>query len=308
MTKVFIEKKNFDSQLIKLIAASQKSVNFYSISCCFGFYSEGLETYGNVLSAIRNALGRKVDVKILAKVDYDNPIDVYAARRFAEVEIGFSGRMRHDGVVFRELNTDAEQLQFLIVDGERILLTSFQKEVLDENLGLVLNKVESGALFQANDDPVEFDKYLSAFMKTWTKSPPLQIEVKPVSRTMVRSFLYRWTAMPGTKNEHELSQLLTGYLEKLFNPLNVTVAPSEIASRIEITVRNRRRHERYGIEIKLNPDDEYANEIVGKLVGSQEKYDGGFELLVVHPKYAPEKGNHLRDQLSKIDIGLIELK
>lgn len=309
MTKISIEKKYVYPEIIRLIAASQKSVYFYSISCCFGFYSEGLETYKKVLLAIQNALGRKIDVKILAKVDYDNLIDVYAARRFAEVEIGFTQRIHQDGVIFRELGIDAEKRQFLIVDRQRILLTNFQeKDVPDETLDLVLNPVDDGTVYEARDDSVEFNKFLADFLEIWENSPPLQVDAKPVSRNMVRSRLRRWTAIPDMKNELELGQLLTGYLGANFSRLNVTVGKSVNANRIEILVRNRRRHERYGIELKLNPDDEYVTQILKKLTDSQEEYDGGFELLVVHPKYTPEKRKLLREQLSKIDIGLIELK
>ena len=58
MAKLSIDKTDFYSQSIRMIEESQRSVRFYSISCCFGFYSEGLETYGNVLLAIRHALSR----------------------------------------------------------------------------------------------------------------------------------------------------------------------------------------------------------------------------------------------------------
>jgi hypothetical protein len=308
MTKMIIDKGNFYSQSIKLIEESKKSVRFYSISCCFGFYSEGLETYGKVLLAIRHALGRVVDINVLTKVDHDNPIDVYAARRFAEIEIALSGDAQQDGRIFRELNSDAEQIQFIIVDDRSILLTSFQKENIDENLHLVLNKVEGGVLFESSDDPMQFRRYSSLFADAWSKSPPLQVDVRPVSRTMLRSFLLRWTAMPDTRNEQELVQLLMGYLQDLFSPRNVTIRPAATGNRIEILVRNRRRYERYGIEIKIKPDGAYADEIVKRLADSQEEYDGGFELLVVRPGYTSDKRTSLREQLGKIDVGLIELQ
>ncbi len=308
MTKVFIEKKNIYAEIIQLIEQSQRSVRFYSISCCFGFYSEGLVTYEKVLLAIKNALLRKVDVKILAKVDYNNLIDVYAARCFAVIEMKETGLIHQDGLIFRELGIGAEKRQFLVADQQRILRTSFQEDVPNETLDLVLNPVEGGTLYGVSDDPNEFNKDLADFKKIWENSPPLQVEAKPVSRNIVRLFLRRWTAIPETKNEYELGQLLTGYLHGMFSRPYITVKMSESADRIEILVRNQRRHERYGVEFKLKPDNEYADEIVGKLADSQEQYDGGFELVIVHPKYTPEKGRQLRERLSKIDIGLIELK
>jgi hypothetical protein len=86
MVKQSIEKENFYLELIRMMELAQKSIKFYSVSCCFGFYSRGLANFQDVLRSIKNALSRQgaryLEVKILVKIDRDNPMDMYAAERW----------------------------------------------------------------------------------------------------------------------------------------------------------------------------------------------------------------------------------
>jgi hypothetical protein len=314
MTKIHLEKENFYSEVIKLIELSRKSVHFYSISCCFGFYSQGLSTFDSVLVAIRHALGRRVgnqwiDVRILVKVDYDNPIDVYAAERFVQLEkrFGCPPGMPIERAVFRELQQEAETLQFLVVDDKYLITTSFQDEIFDENLGLVLNQIQNGVRFDKDDDPVEFQKYVTEFSDTWKRSRQLDIETKPVSRRMMKFFLQKWRGMPEAKTERELHLLLTGYLQGIFDPSIVDLETTVGPTRIDLLVGSRPQYKRYGIEVKLKPDDGYVDAIVGQLRKYREEYEGGLELLVIQPRYTAQKRRYLIDQLNEIEVGLIEL-
>jgi hypothetical protein len=307
MAKLSVDKDRFYSELISLIERSNESVFFYSISCCFGFYTEGLETYANVLHAIRNALHRNVDVRVLAKVDYGNPIDVYAARHFVRVEETLQGPPRQRGSIFRELKGEAERIQYLIADRRSLLLATKQDDTIDPYLDIVINKGAGGNLFEASDNPAEFRTYNpEAFLAKWAESTPLRVNPRPVTQTLLRSYLLRWTAMPHVRDEREVGQLLLGYFRELFTPTLVTAVQLQDADRIDLLINNRRRQERYGIEIKLRADEQYANEIVKKLQGLQQEYDGGFELLVLYPQYSAQTGERLKALLNERDIGLIE--
>ena len=314
MTKIHIEKENLYSEIIKLIELSRKSVHFYSISCCFGFYSQGLSTFDNVLVAIRHALRRKVgnqwiDVRVLVKVDYDNPIDVYAAERFVQLEkrFGCPPGLPVERSVFRELEQNAPTLQFLVVDDKYLIVTAFQDEILDENLGLVLNRIQNGVWFEKDDDPGQFQRYLTEFADTWKGSRQLDIDTKPVSRRMMKFYLQKWRGMHEAKNERELNLLLTGYLQGIFDPSMVDTEPTVGDTRIDLLVGIRPQYKRYGIELKLQPDDKYVDGIVGQLRKYREEYEGGMELLVIQPRYTPQKRRYLIGQLNEIEVGLIEL-
>lgn len=169
MTIATVKKEEFYPQLITMMNEARRSVHFYSISCCFGFYSYGLKNFKNIYSAIEDRLkkrfdGRYLDVRVIVKIDPDNPMDIYASGRLASLEGRFSNTADSESTreVFRELvggPGEVEMIQFAIVDGERILVSGKQEEEYNEDLDLVLNISQAGSIFDADDDEKSLDRY-----------------------------------------------------------------------------------------------------------------------------------------------------
>src|SRR6266576_1130483 len=112
MSKATIEKQEFYPTLIGLMQEAKRSIHFYTISGCFGFYSRGLSTFENVVLTIRDGLSRitsrrYLDVRVLVKIDHENPIDVYAANCLAQLESRFvhTGDREDGRNIFRRLSS-----------------------------------------------------------------------------------------------------------------------------------------------------------------------------------------------------------
>lgn len=317
MSKQPIEKQDFYPELISMMDQAQNAIHFYSISCCFGFYSKGLANFEKVFLAIRDRLskihaGRYLDVRILIKIDHENPIDTYAAERLAQLESRYAhtGDENYDRNVFRELSSEVpsfEAVQFLIVDGNNILISETQEEIYNEELDLVLNKSQRGKMFEKSDYSDEFGRYERLFEKTWNESAPLDIEVRYVSSRKLRYFLERYKGVHRAKNERDLHLLLTGYLQGLFDPSIVDFEATVGATRIDLLVGRRPHHLRHGIEVKFQADNNAINGIVGQIRDYRKEYEH-LILIVGQPKYTPQKRLDLVNELKEIDVGLIEIK
>lgn len=312
-----IEKQEFYPELTSMMDQAQNAIHFYSISCCFGFYSKGLANFEKVFLAIRDRLskihaGRYLDVRILIKIDHENPMDVYAAERLAQLESRYAhtGDEDYDRNVFRELSSEApsyEAVQFLIVDGNNILISETQEEIYNEDLDLVLNKSQRGKKFEKSDYSDEFGRYQELFEKTWNESAPLDIEVRYVSSRKLRYFLERYKGVHRAKNERDLHLLLTGYLQGLFDPSIVDFEAAVGATRIDLLVGRRPHSLRHAIEVKFQADNNAIHGIVGQIRDYRKEYEN-LILIVGQPKYTPQKRSDLVNELKEIDVGLIEIK
>ena len=300
-----------------MMEQARQSINFYSISCCFGFYSHGLANFEKVLLAIRDGLrrivaGRYLDVRVLIKIDHENPVDVYAAERLAQLESRYlhTGEVDRDRNVFRELGRDVkrfEPLQYLIIDDHEILLSAIQEETYNEDLDLVLNKSQRGVHFEKDDDSQGFQKHAKLFEDIWNKCSSLDVEVRHVSRRKLRYFLERYKGAHRASNERELHLLLTGYLQGLFDPSIVDLETAVGGTRIDLLVGKRPHHSRHGIEVKFKPDNKAIHEIVGQLRDYRKEYED-LVLIVGQSKYTRQRREDLIGELNEIDVGLIEIE
>ena len=316
MSKRPIEKSEFYTELIGLMEQARQTVHLYTISCCFGFYSQGLANFERVLLSIKERLskihsGRYLDVRILVKVDHDNPIDTYAAERLAQLEHRFihTGDSNSDRNTFKELGIESsgvEAVQFLIVDNRHILVSEVQEETYNEELDLVLNKSQRGLVFEKDDDPFVFQKYETLFENKWNESSRLNVEVRHVSRRKLKYYLEKYRGAHRAKNERDLQLLLTGYLQGLFDPSIVDFESAAGGTRIDLLVGVRPHHSRHGIEVKFQPDNKSTHEIIGQLRDYRKEYEN-LILVIGQPKYSPQKRRDLLSELNLIDVGLIEL-
>ena len=164
MPKVSIDKSDFYKNVIEMVKHARKSAYFYSISCCWGFYSYGVRNFEHVMTAFRECagtrwMGQHVDVRVLVRIDADNPIDVFAADCLATMQANLARYISPGETpnLVRELIEPA-RIQFLIVDDQQVLSTHMQYDNFNRELGLALNVSESGSRFEKEDDLEEYHR------------------------------------------------------------------------------------------------------------------------------------------------------
>lgn len=314
MTKRIIEQEEFYPELIELMGTARKSIALYTISCCFGFYSHGLKNFENVYLAIRDCLSKIIsrhylDVKVLVKVDYDNPIDIFAAERLAQLESRYShtGKVDSERNVFRELGAEATTVQFLVVDDGTMLISEIQEEFYNEELDLVLNKSQKGIIIAEDDDVKTFANYQKLFSKTWNASSFLDVEVSHVSRRKLKFILEKYEGARYINSERELQLILAGYLQGNFDQSIVDLELPLGGTRIDLVVGPRPHNKRHGIELKYHPTNKNVDEIVGQIRNYRKEYEH-VVLIVYQPKYTAQRRRDLSNELKQIDVALIEWK
>lgn len=314
LTKQSVSKTDFYKNVIDLVNQATKSVQFYSISCCWGFYSYGIKNFEQVLSAIRERAklkvgGKYLDVHVLVKIDADNPMDVFAADRLATVQGKLGKLTGEDGTtrpIFREL-IEASTVQFLITDGVRALVSDQQHERFNEDMGLVLNVSEDGLKFDKDDDPAEFQRLLDMFNSGWLSGIDLQEKAPRFTRRQLRFVLEGYTGVQPATDERELQLMLTGYLKGQVHQSIIDFEAMMVDTRIDLLVGPKPHHTRSGIEIKFKPEDRHIDVIVGKLRNYRDNY-GDLVLVVGAPQFTPKGKQRLLLELRTLDVPMIEIK
>ncbi len=316
MEPATFKKEEFYPKLIELIGSAQKSVHFYSVSCCFGFYSLGLKNFENVLDALQDRLNiklasRPLDIKVLVKSDIDNPMDKFALQRMAIVQKQYcemNNSLQRD-VIFKQLwltGEPNENVQFIIIDNKTLFISQTQDEKFNATLGLVLNVSASGLLYQSKDEHENFAKYKDMFNEKWQISSKIEAEISKISASQLRYYLERFNLHGNDRNEREVQVHLAGYLKGITG-LPITSETKIGMNRIDLTVGFDKVSERYGIEIKFKPDNNAIKEIIGQM----EIYTTNFNqlfLLIAQPSYNREARNELIKALDKKKIMVIEVK
>lgn len=314
MTKVSVDKNDFYKKVIEMVDGAKISVHFYSISCCWGFYSFGVRNFEQVLHAIRErakfrVMEKYLDIRVLVKVDEDNPMDVFAADRLASVQASLGGLTGQRGItrnIFREL-IELSTVQFIIVDGDRVLSSNIQHQQFNEELELVLNVSQPGTEFEKEDDQAEFARLAKTFETGWASGIALEEKTPRLSRLRVRYILQSYRGVVPAKTERELQLMLTGYLKGQIHQSIIDFEAMVVGTRIDLLVGPKPHHERTGIEIKFEPGDGDIDGIVGQLRNYRTTY-GDLILVVGAAKYSPKGHSRLVSELKKIDVPLIELE
>ncbi len=113
----------FYDHLIDRLTEQRDSVDVYSISACFGFYSQGMQVFSKVLVAMLNALlrpgaFRTRNMRLLLITD-DNPVDSFGVERFHRF-------VEPAGLKIKRLSQPErpeEWVQFAVFDGRHAILT-----------------------------------------------------------------------------------------------------------------------------------------------------------------------------------------
>jgi len=153
---------------------------FYSISTCFGFYSEGMRRFKTIiekLDEVARYTGRsQTDLRLLLNID-SNDIDQFALRRMKVIFDDYEDIIKVLDVSESERQTEKNKLsvepyiQYFISGNsgaERLLVTEIQTSIKDKVLGLQLNPLANAKLYsyQAARDIIE--RYKKHFELVWT--------------------------------------------------------------------------------------------------------------------------------------------
>jgi len=312
MAKAQIDKGKFYERVMSAMAGAKKSVHFYSISCCFGFYSLGVSNFEKMLNALADRLaprigGRYLDVRVIVKVDDYNLIDLYAGQCLRALEkdyeaTGESGPRE----VFRVMPPRNEMVQFLIVDDNVVISSGVQEEEFNRTLNLVLNKVEGAIEFRESDDTAEFVRLRKLFDEAWPSASPLDVNVPQISPVRLRFVLEQFKKVARAKDEREFQLMLDGYLQGEFDASVIDFESAAGRSRIDLVAGKRPQHEKIGIEVKLRATDADIHGIVGQMRNYKKEYAHVF-LVVGQPRYSPQRRLDLLAELKESGSILVEL-
>ncbi len=160
----------FYDEMRNLISLAEKQVCLYSVSACFGFYSQGAHVFENLYGELNSKLQIKLpclDIRCLIKLD-GHGIDEFAALHFQELN-------RHREVVrqLRDLSLE-ENLQFVLTDSgtehPKLLFSEVQEVRTTPVFHLDINKLRGGWLY---DFPCEtVHKFADLFDSKWGFEQP----------------------------------------------------------------------------------------------------------------------------------------
>ena len=309
-----IQKQDFYQEAVKQINMANQSVHFFSVSCCFGFYSQGVKNFESVLASLEGRLkklyqGRYLDIRCIVKIDHDNQIDMFAAERMAALEERLKKTGDQEGLrqIFKEMQNRREFLQFIIIDKNIVLLTEQQDENYNEVLDLVLNKLEDAQLFKKQDDLERFNELQTLFENSWNSGNKLGITPPDISINKLKYCLDKYQTARGAvfNTERELQLHLAGYLEGKFSPAIISFENPAGSTRIDLAVGQKPQSTKIGIEIKYKPTDKDIDRIIGQMRKYSEEYKH-IILVVGRPDYSAQMKLSLEKEMKIINCPLFE--
>lgn len=175
LRECWISKKMIYPDMIKLITDATTSIDLYSVSACFGFYSAGMRVFESMLEALHGKRNTKgIEIRILVKID-NGSIDEFGAQRLASAV----GKWR----VKRLVNLgDEKQIQFVLIDGgtqkAKLLVTRVQHTAYHDLLAVYINRLTDGYIFSEGRNPEDhIGCHAELFRQRWEES----VEIMPAS-------------------------------------------------------------------------------------------------------------------------------
>jgi hypothetical protein len=202
------EELTFYDYLISELDQQRDSVDIYSISACFGFYSQGMSVFSSVLSKMRNALlrpgaFRTKNMRLLLITD-DNPIDSFGVDRFHNF-------VEPAGLKIKRLPQPDRQedwVQFAVFDGRRAILTHPQNGFWDDALDVGINALAPTELIDASSRVKELSQ---RFSSSWEVARPFDFPRIPTlsSLELLVRQAFPVASTPAMMEEDYKSQLFT---------------------------------------------------------------------------------------------------
>lgn len=283
---------DFYSLLMDRLERPWHTVDIYSISACFGFYSRGLKVFSGVLSAMRRALTnpepyRTETIRLLVKAE-DHLIDGFGIQRFHE-------HLEPVGMEIRRLERPHRRddyVQFVLFDDDEVIFTKTQRGYRDEALGLGVNELAPAKVGQ--DASNDVSRHRRLFDQYWSQSGPFDFPRIP---TLPQLELLLTAAFPveyrPERQEREYEDQLFWLLHGVCDPQLIHRQYTFGTSRIDL-VLGTPNIRLLAIEVKLATDDENA---LNRLVGQVRKYRALVRdvlVVLVGPNISPNKLGSLR--------------
>jgi hypothetical protein len=299
-----IGSKNFYYEMTQLIKSAKKSIYFYSVSACFGFYSKGVHVFENMIKELKIKADTRVplyDIKCLVKVD-DNGIDIFAANHLSF--------LNKDKEVVRQIKSlnENENVQFIIIDIDtdtpKLLYSNIQESRRTEILGININELSGGVYYDCKC--AEFDKFINLFNTKWNQQIGLDSIVKVLYSNQIKRLIRDFDVPTCPLNELCVSHNLASYLRGLFGSEMVETEHPCSDGRIDIVIGHAGDKKKIlGIEVKYNLDKNKIDAVIGQASKYKEACDNVI-VYSVYPKYTKAEAGRFMKLLEDNGIEIIE--
>lgn len=301
-----VSSDDFYHEMNRLITQAKKSVWFYSVSACFGFYSKGIHVFENMIKALKDKSEirhPKYDVRCLVKVD-DNGIDLFAADHLRPLN------KKRDIVRQTKALTESDNVQFILIDIDtdtpKLLYSNIQESRKTDILGISINKLAGGVFYNYNCESV--DRFKKVFDTKWSESIGLTEVVKELYVNRVMNLIRDFDAPQSPTNEACISHNLASYFRgNLGSDIVETERPC-LDGRVDIVVGYAERGKKcVGIEVKYGINKQAMDSVIGQAT----KYKDACEKVIVYsvyPKYTQPEGRRFKKRLEEGDIIYIEIR
>lgn len=263
------DNKDFYSELKEKLEHSWETVDIYSISACFGFYSKGMRTFSDVLNAMRKALAnpepfRTKRMRLLLAAD-ENRIDLFGVERFHQF-------LEPIGLEIRQLEKPEARehwVQFVLFDEKEALHTRPQSGVHDDALDVGINKLEPAKLAESQQDAAKLNELQDIFDTAWEASAPFDYPRIPAIGMLEEILSSRFPI----EQSPEMSE--KDYEDQLYFLLHGICDPKLIHRQYQIgtdrfdLVLGNPKISMLAIELKLASDDEA---VLKRLKGQIQSY------------------------------------
>jgi|APMed6443717190_1056831.scaffolds.fasta_scaffold27709_2 hypothetical protein len=299
-----IGSKNFYYEMIRLIKSAKKSVWFYSVSACFGFYSKGVHVFEDMIKELQHKIDTRIpeyDIKCLIKVD-NHGIDLFSADHLRF--------LNKDREIVKQITSlsENENYQFLLIDIEtdspKLLYSNIQESRKTEILKITINELSGGVYFDFKCET--FDKFINLFNTKWDQGSSLDNTVKDFYYDRVKKLIHDFDAPRCPLKEVCISHNLASYLR---GNLGSDMVETELAcpnGRIDIVIGHADEKKKIvGVEVKYSLSQDKIDAVVGQATKYKDVCDNVI-VYSVSPKYEHSEAVRFRKNLKKNGIEIIE--
>jgi hypothetical protein len=276
----------FYDALLSRLEHPARSIDLYSISACFGFYSRGMKVFADVLRALSRAARTPApygtQLRILIRAD-DNLIDTFGIERFHAV-------LNVPSVTIFEMEqpeSEADWIQFAIFDGHEVIYTTPQTGLPDDALNLGINKVSPAHAVTTIEDRVRVAQYIELFTRAWNRGGPFEIPRLPtlddLASRVTRGFPVKKEDSEAGY-EKQLSVFLSGLIDRAFIHTQYQIGNHVL----DLAIGDPKRR-MLAIEVKLASDNESDIKSWKGQVSSYREVVREVILVIVGQGISPQK-------------------
>ncbi len=285
------------------------TLDFYSISACFGFYSKGMRVFAKVLDAMWQALQTphpfKVNrIRVLLYSD-DGPIDNFGVERFHEY-------LEPAGLELRRLEKPAlheDWVQFALFNDTALLITRPQSGLADKALGLGINRLAPATQVTRESNPDDVAKAVERFRGAWEASSrfdfPRIPTVTQLQKVLTTAFpIERSADFREVDYEKQLFALLHGVCDRQLIRRQFTIG----SHRLDFVLGDP-SYRLIAIEVKVATDDESElNRLRGQIDTYRKVVKDILVVLIGNGISAQKLGTLERDYSTDENVTILHLR